>query len=184
MFWNTTDEQKLIDADNKDFSVLNSLMKKREKALPELIELHKACLLTQALISANDVVNFEDRETESASIEALKKQLANDVERLNSMGAGPLAEAAQVRARIFKRNTLVVGSFSSWASQVAGSLEESRPLVEELASAKMTADQLANGRMSEVLAVIRPILNRIENDPGIRCPLFRFASVAAEALAA
>jgi hypothetical protein len=140
-------------------------------------ELLAARLATIGHTASHDTPDFLMRSRETS----LQQQLEAEI-RAGDSGIVPAAALVESTKRaLFKCNSAVAGGFASWAGRVipglpAGSLRD------RLEAARHKVEQMYLGRTSEIVDLIRPLIDQVEDDSTVDCPLFRFSQLITQAM--
>jgi hypothetical protein len=179
-----TDADKLISAGDSAFKAHEAARRKLEKAaadetLYEEIENLGAKLLGFEQTISHD---FPDdlRNARRAELERrLKAKIAERDARIVPLAA----LCAQHKQRLFKINSAIASQFSGYVGRVIEGLKADHPLRVELTAARKRIDATGYvGRTSEIVEIVKNLVDAVEADSTIPAPLFRFGALVEQAL--
>jgi hypothetical protein len=153
-----------------------------EKALPEVARLQAEAEITAARGQALDYTTGHD--FPEALFRERREQLEHDLAAAVAKRDGlivPLDQAVRAAKQVlFSFNARIVGRFVSWQMRVSSALPAGHALAGELAEARKKLEQMYLSRTTDVIAIIRRSVERVERDPRIEAPIFRLPDVPVE----
>jgi hypothetical protein len=179
MFWNKSLEDRLIDAEQNDEKEIAILQIKAESNRERYGEILAQCLRRQAMIDMRHRVDVQHTDLETAFFDSLQSAQDADTQRLREL-TEPLRAIEALHGAISARRSAISSAVWSWLGGIAAQFAETHPFHQTVLEFRKQLDGADS--MQALLDLSLPFVKRFENDPSVRCGLFRFEIVGAQAL--
>jgi hypothetical protein len=179
-----SDSDRLAAAGDKAFKEHQTAKRNLEKGVPEWEQRTRHNAQFAASVTAlPHAFTHRSPDVLAKALEAkMLKEFNASVQAVDAFIV-PLTEAEETtKQTLFRINSTVIGAFSSWSNRICSALPDGHPLRVDLEAAKRALEAMTMARTSEIVAVIRPLIETAESDESLDIPLFRFEAMTKRAI--